>query len=228
MSSTATDIRSAAAARTDPAQPYVTYLGYDGRMELSGASVINAAAKIANALTSEFDCDPGQQVALHLPWHWQRVTWLLGIWSAGCVVVPQGSADCDLLVAGPQQAPDLTGNVIVVSMHPFGLPLGPDDMAALAPGAQDATIAVRTQPDQQVFIDDYSDALALDGHTQRQLLERARDIARPLAGVTRLGLHPDDSQWWLPALWPAVTGGSVILGQSGNDGFGSEPVDAVL
>ena len=57
MSSTATDIRSAVFARTDPAQPYVTYLGSDGRMELSGASVINAAAKIANALTSEFDCD---------------------------------------------------------------------------------------------------------------------------------------------------------------------------
>ncbi len=53
MSSTATDIRSAVCARTDPAQPYVTYLGSDGRMELSGASVINAAAKIANALTSE-------------------------------------------------------------------------------------------------------------------------------------------------------------------------------
>jgi len=46
--------------------------------------------------------------------------------------------------------------------------------------------------------------------------------------VTRLGLHPDDSQWWLPALWPAVTGGSVILGQSIDDGFGSEPVDAVF
>ena len=118
--------------------------------------------------------------------------------------------------------------MIVVSMHPFGLPLGPDDMAALPPGAQDATIAVRAQPDQQVFIDDYSDALALDGHTQGQLLERARDVARPLAGVARLGLHPNDSQWWLPALWPAVTGGSVILGQSVDDGFGSEPVDAVL
>ena len=71
-------------------------------------------------------------------------------------------------------------------------------------------------------------ALALDGHTQRQLLERARDVARPLAGVTRLGLHPDDSQWWLPALRPAMTGGSVILGQAVDDGFGSEPVDAVL
>ena len=71
-------------------------------------------------------------------------------------------------------------------------------------------------------------SLALDGLSQRQLLERARDVARPLAGVTRLGLHQDDSQWWLPALWPAVTGGSVILGQSFGDGFGSEPVDAVL
>ena len=228
MSSTVTDIRSAVLARTDPAQPYVTYLGSDGRMELSGASVSNAAAKIANALTLEFDCDPGRRIALHLPWHWQRITWLLGIWSAGCVVVPQGGADCNLLVAGPKQASELTGNVIVVSMHPFGLPLGPDDMTALPPGAQDATIAVRAQPDQQVFINDYSDALALDGLSQRQLLERARDVARPLAGVTRLGLHQDDSQWWLPALWPAVTGGSVILGQSFGDGFGSEPVDAVL
>jgi uncharacterized protein (TIGR03089 family) len=206
-----TDIRGALLAREDPAQPFVTYLGAEGRMELSGASVANAAAKIANALSGEFDLQAGDCVGVHIPWHWQRVTWLIGIWTAGCSVVPGGGEECDLIVAGPQEAAGLPGTVQVVSMHPFGMPLDQTAMAQLPPGIEDVTLAVRSQPDQQVFVDDHGSQLALDGLTQSALLAQGRDWAASLPDVTRLGIVPGPRQWSLPAIWPLVTRGSVVL-----------------
>ena len=206
-----TDIRSALLARRDPAQPFVTHIGSEGRMELSGASVANAAAKIANALIGEFDLQPGDSVGVHLPWHWQRVTWLIGIWSAGLTVVPGGGEECDLIVAGPKEAVGLPGGVQVVSVHPFGMPLDASQLAQLPPGVEDITLAVRAQPDQQVFTADYSQAIALDGSTQAQLLERGREWDRAHPGVARVGITQGSDQWWLPAIWPLVSDGSVVL-----------------
>ena len=205
------DVRSALLTRQDPAQPFVTHIGPDGRMELSGVSVANAAAKIANALAGEFGLEPGDSVGVHLPWHWQRVTWLIGIWSAGLTVVPGGGEECDLMVAGPQEAAGLPGDVQVVSVHPFGMPLDASQLAQLPPGMEDITLAVRAQPDQQVFSADHSQAIALDGLTQTELLERGREWDRAHPGVLRIGMTQGMDQWWLPAIWPLVSDGSVVL-----------------
>lgn len=211
------DIRGALLARSDLAQPFVTHIGPDGRMELSGASVANAAAKIANALTGHFDLQAGDSVGVHIPWHWQRVTWLIGIWSAGCTVVPGGGEECDLIVAGPQEAAGLPETVQVVSMHPFGMPLDAAAMAQLPPGIEDVTLAVRAQPDQQVFVADHSGELALDGLTQAEILARGREWAGQYPGVSRLGMVPGPDQWWLPAIWPLVTDGAIVLAEDMND-----------
>lgn len=205
------DIRSALLSRRDPAQPFVTHLGPEGRMELSTASMANAAAKIANTLGGEFDLQPGDCVGVHLPWHWQRVAWLLGIWSAGLVAVPGGGEECDLLVAGPQEATGLPGEVHVVSTHPFGMPLDAAAMAQLPPGAEDVTLLVRAQPDVQVFVADHSPDVALDGLTQIELLDRGRDVTTHNPGISRVGLTQGPGQWWLPAIWPLVSDGSVIM-----------------
>jgi uncharacterized protein (TIGR03089 family) len=211
------DIRGALSVRSDPAQPLVTHIGPDGRMELSGASVANAAAKIANALAGHFDLQAGDSVGVHIPWHWQRVTWLIGIWSAGCTVVPSGGEECDLIVAGPQEAAGLPGTVQVVSMHPFGMPLDAAAMAQLPPGIEDVTLAVRAQPDQQVFVADHSKELALDGLTQAELLTKGRAWAGQYPGITRLGMVPGPDQWWLPAIWPLVSDGAVVLAEDIDD-----------
>lgn len=223
-----TDVRGALISRIDPAQPFVTHLGVDGRMELSGASVANAAAKIANALSTEFDLQPGDGVGVHLPWHWQRVTWLIGIWTAGCVVVPAGGEECDLLVAGPTEAAGLPGSVQVVSTHPFGLPLDASALAQLPPGVEDVTVAVRSQPDQQMFVANYDDQLALDGLNQAQLLNLGREFASQHPNASRLGLTQGERQWWLPAIWPLATGGSVVLTDVLDDDIiQAERIDAV-
>lgn len=224
-----TDIRAALLSRSDPSQPFVTHLGPDGRMELSTASIANAAAKIANALVNEFDLEPGDSVGVHLPWHWQRVGWLLGIWSAGCVVVPGGGQECDLLVAGPREATGLPTPVSVISTHPFGMPLDAAAMAQLPPGADDVTLAVRAQPDSQLFIDDHSSQSALDGMTQTDLLERGRAFASEHREVVTLGLTQGSEQWWLPAIWPLVTDGSVVLADAFDEStLTSEHIDEVV
>lgn len=229
MSSAPTDIRTALLSRKDPAQPFITHLGEGGRVELSGASVANGAAKIANALAGEFDLQPGDTVGVHLPWHWQRITWLLGIWSAGCTVVPGGGEECELLVAGPHEAPGLPGSVQVVSIHPFGMPLDSVTAAQLPPGVEDVTLAVRTQPDQQIFVADYSSELALDGLTQERLLDQGRALAGEYPDVRRVGIIQGEHQWWLPAIWPLVTDGSVVIANASQTALmEDEALDALI
>jgi uncharacterized protein (TIGR03089 family) len=198
-------------------------------MELSGASVANAAAKIANTLVNEFDLEPGDRVGVHLPWHWQRVTWLVGIWSAGCEALPGGGAACALVVAGPREAAELAGEVQVVSTHPFGMPLSSEQQAQLPDGAQDVTLLVRAQPDQQLLVGDHSDRVALDGMTQQQLLNLGHTFAAEYPTATRLGITPGERQWWLPAIWPLVTSGSSVMGGPSEQGdMQAEHIDALV
>lgn len=229
MSSASSDIRTALVSRSDPGQPFITHLGEAGRVELSGASVANAAAKIANALAGEFDLEPGDTVGVHLPWHWQRITWLLGIWSAGCTAVPGGGEECDLLVAGPHEAAGLPGAVQVVSTHPFGMPLDAAAAAQLPPGVEDVTLAVRTQPDQQIFVADHSSERALDGLTQERLLDQGRVFAGTYPSVMRLGVTQAERQWWLPAIWPLVTDGAVVIADASQQpSMDNEALDALV
>ncbi|MGA0209102.1 MAG: TIGR03089 family protein [Candidatus Nanopelagicales bacterium] len=213
-----TDIRTALVARRDPSQPFITHLSVDGRVELSGASVRNGAAKIANALIDEFDLRPGDAVGVHLPWHWQRITWLLGIWSAGCTVVPGGGEECDLLVAGPTEAIGLPGTVHVISTHPWGMPLDAAAAAQLPPGIEDVTDLVRSQPDEQLNVADHSIQIALDELTQVEVLQMGRDIAAAYPGALRLGIGHGEYQWWLPAVWPLVTDGSAVITDGSDPG----------
>jgi uncharacterized protein (TIGR03089 family) len=229
MSNPPTDIRAALAARRDPSQPFITHVGVDGRVELSGASVRNASAKIANALVDEFDLGPGDAVGVHLPWHWQRITWLLGIWSAGCTAVPGGGEECDLLVAGPTEAIGLPGLVQVVSTHPWGMPLDAAAAAQLPPGVEDVTDLLRSQPDQQLYVDDHSSRVALDGLTQGQILQMGRELSARYPTALRLGIGQGEHQWWLPAVWPLVTDGSAVIADATEmQALAAESLDAAV
>jgi uncharacterized protein (TIGR03089 family) len=165
----------------DPAAPLITY--YDDatgeRIELSGATLANWAAKTANLLRDEFGALPGARVAVLLPAHWQAAAVLLGAWWAGAEVVlgnPNGRDGAD----GPElafttadrvaEADDLGADEIaVLSLDPFGRPA--DD---LAPGLTDYASHVRVHGDQFQPSGD-SGVFALSGRTADEVLAAARD-----------------------------------------------------
>lgn len=215
--------------RVGPGTPLVTFVDASRgeRVELSVTSIENAAAKIANALRSEYDLDQGARVAVHLPVHWQRAAWCAGIWTAGCELIigaaadgPE-AADADLHVAGPVEAVALAERglegIAVVSLHPFGLPVSD----GLPPGAQDATLVVRTQPDAYLYEPPHGGlpALVADGlgHlTGAEVLDLASQRAADWGlaqGGRLLADHrlPDPDAWLAALAVPMAANASVIL-----------------
>ena len=71
--------------RADPARPRLTH--YDdtagSRVELSGTTLANWAAKTANWLRDDLGVQPGDTVAVLRPPHWQTAGALLGAWWCG-------------------------------------------------------------------------------------------------------------------------------------------------
>lgn len=82
--------------RDNPARPLITF--YDdsegSRVELSGATLANWAAKTANWLRDGCDVSVGDGVHVALPAHWQTAGALLGAWWCGAHVLsdPAGAA----------------------------------------------------------------------------------------------------------------------------------------
>ena len=132
--------------RSFSGQPFLTSIDADGmRTELSGVTVLNAVAKNAGALVDEGDLAPGSTIAMHLPWHWQRITWTLAAWTIGAVVVPFGDVTtADLVITDRTTALSLpdADEPWVVSLHPLGLV-----EAGLPSSVIDATGLSRMQPD---------------------------------------------------------------------------------
>ena len=100
-------------------------------------------------------------------------------------------------------------------------------LAQLPPGVEDVTVVVRSQPDQQLIVEDHSKRIALDDLSQQELIERGLAFAAGMPDVTRLGLHQGEHQWWLPAVWPLVTDGSIVMADSTfDDVLANEGIDA--
>lgn len=178
---TLTDALLAPVLARDPARPLVTY--YDDatgeRVELSGATLSNWAAKTANLLRDECDLEPGGRVAVLLPAHWQTLAVLLGTWWCDGEVVgaPNGPdvvcCDVDRLdVARALGAPV----VVALSLHSLGAGL-----ADLPTGIVDYATEVRAHGD--VFAPDHPagaggpSGAALAGRSTDEVLTAARAAA---------------------------------------------------
>jgi len=157
----------------EPAGPRVTY--YDdstgARIELSGATLANWAAKTANLVRDEFGLTPGARVAVLLPAHWQTAAVLLGCWWAGTEVVLVGDQDAELTLATAARIDEAegAGEVAALSLDPLGAPM-PD----LPIGVTDFATSVRVHGDQ--FLPGGA-GVALDGLTVAQVLEQGRASA---------------------------------------------------
>lgn len=165
----------------DPAAPLVTY--YDDatgeRIELSGTTLANWAAKTANLLRDECDLAQGDRVAVLLPAHWQTLAVMLGVWWCGAQVCsdPTGVdvACCDaarLNVALDVKAPV----VVALSLNAFGVGL-----PGLPPGVIDYATEVRLHGDTFVPDEPAADTAAaatvLDGADAVTVLTLARSAA---------------------------------------------------
>ncbi len=147
--------------RADPVGPRITY--YDDatgeRIELSGVTLANWAAKTGNLLRDELGGGAGSRVAVLLPAHWQTAAVLFGVWWIGADVVldPAADADIALCTADRLEEADATGagEVAVLSLDAFGRPV-PD----LPIGVTDYATAVRVHGDQIVAEQNPGPALA--------------------------------------------------------------------
>jgi uncharacterized protein (TIGR03089 family) len=155
--------------RADPARPRITH--YDdaagSRVELSGATLANWAAKTANWLRDELDVQPGDPVAVLLPPHWLTAGALLGAWWCGAIVTasPVGApaahrrvahckmAHCKVALCKADQIADATGADELAALWLNGMGLngmGLDAMGtgiAVPPGVRDFASEVRVHGD---------------------------------------------------------------------------------
>ncbi|WP_197519508.1 TIGR03089 family protein [Mycobacterium sp. E2327] len=138
--------------RADPVGPRITY--YDDmtgeRIELSGVTLANWAAKTGNLLRDELGAGPASRVAILLPAHWQTAAVLFGVWWIGAEAVLESGAAADLALCTAERLDEADasvagGEVAVLSLDPFGRP-APD----LPIGVTDYATAVRVHGDQIV------------------------------------------------------------------------------
>lgn len=171
--------------RTSP-RPLITF--YDDatgeRVELSGVTTANWAAKAANLLRDECDLEPGGRVAVLLPAHWQTAAVLLAAWWCGAEVV--GDPDAADLVLCDAERLDLALSaapphaVVALSLHAFGTGL-----TGLPDGVLDFATEVRLHGDDFTpWAPVPGTAPALDGRPVDAVLADARARAAAL-GMSR-------------------------------------------
>lgn len=195
----------------DAARPLLTF--YDDstgeRVELSGATTGNWVAKVANLLVDGLDCQPGDQVAVLLPLHWQAAVVLFGAWTAG-IGVTDDPTDADVVFAAGTALPVALEaaplQVVGLSLRPLGgrlvdVPAGVLDFAGEVPLFGDVAAAVPLP------------GAAFGGRSEADLVARARDAAGHAPGervLTTVGYGTVDGLI-NGLLAPLAAGGSVVL-----------------
>lgn len=146
LNDTLTDALLGPILARDPAAPRITH--YDdstgARIELSGLTLANWAAKTANMIRDEFGLAPGARVAVLLPAHWQTAAVLLGCWWAGTEVMLHPNADAELALVSAARIDETAdiAEVAALSLDPMGgpvrdLPVGITDFATSVRGHGD-------------------------------------------------------------------------------------------
>ncbi|HZS22802.1 MAG TPA: TIGR03089 family protein [Pseudonocardiaceae bacterium] len=129
----------------DPASPRITH--YDdaagSRVELSGTTLANWAAKTANWFRDELDIQPGDPVAVLLPPHWQTAGVLLGAWWCGATVVTS-AAGAAVALCGVAQISEVTESEELVAVGLDALGRG---ITGLPPRVRDFATEVRVHGD---------------------------------------------------------------------------------
>jgi uncharacterized protein (TIGR03089 family) len=180
--------------RADPARPRITHYDDDAgsRVELSGATLANWAAKTANWFRDELDVQPGDTVAVLLPPHWQAAGVLLGAWWCGARVTTS-AAGAAVALCGVDRIADAAEADELAALSLDALGMG---VAGLPPGVRDFASEVRVHGD--------TFAPGGPGPEDGTVLTSARTRA------TALGLAPGDRLLCTTG-WDASVPGEVLL-----------------
>jgi uncharacterized protein (TIGR03089 family) len=197
---TVTDALLAPVLAADARRPLITF--YDDatgeRLEFSGETLANWVAKTANLLRDECDVEPGTQVTVALPAHWQKAVALLGAWWCGAHVVEAGAAAVALVDA---EHLDATADLVVgFSLDAFGRPL-----AELPADAVDYASEVRMHGDHFTPDPVAGADPALGTHSVDDLVERSRRRAAELG-------YGADTRLLSTADWPVAADGGLVDG----------------
>ena len=197
----------------DRSQPFLTWYedthGY--RVELSLATLLNGVAKCAGLLRDEYDIQPGDIVALHLPMHWQRAVWLGACWSVRAIAAPDYAGKAQLAIVG-QGTPssELALDVLEVDLSPLALPARnhPDIFAPIsAPALGDPAMLL-------------ADGTVLDAGEVMSVAQVLADAWRLGKGGRLMAVDPvpdahtglGTATGWLAALAvPLIVDGSVVI-----------------
>lgn len=180
--------------------PVLTAYDHGARTELSAVTLANSVAKAANALVDEADIEPGDLVAVDLPWHWQRCVWLLACWSAGATVhLGRDGEHSRLQLVGPSSEASIHGveSTWVVSLHPLGMPL-----AGAPTGVEDAVLLARAGADD--FFAPEIAGPALSGLGQQQAVDLVQGVLADHGPGTRLLIPGELADPTLSALVLAI------------------------
>lgn len=137
---------------TEPAAPRVTVYNEDtgARLDFSGITLDNWAAKVANMLREESGLDAGATICIDLPPSWQSIVIALGALAAG--ITPHFGATSDhpeseALFVTPDHTVSGDVDTYLVTDDPFGR--GVEECGATLPdGAIDFAPTVRFYGDQ--------------------------------------------------------------------------------
>ncbi|HEX6470484.1 MAG TPA: TIGR03089 family protein [Streptosporangiaceae bacterium] len=218
-----------------PAAPLVTF--YDDatgeRIELSGKTFGNWVAKTANLLVDGLGAQPGDEVVLALPPHWQTAVWLFACWSAGLIAAPveipldpeapgvDAAAVLAVTEADLPRALETGGaqEIVGLSLHALGGPL-----RDCPPGVTDYAVEVRSYGDHfepPVSVKPDTPALRVMSITltAAEVVAEALSYAHEhrLDATTRvLTTGPYHTAEGLSAglLAPIAAGGSVVVGRN--------------
>jgi len=198
-------------------QPFVTWHGGLGRIELSVTTYVNAVSKAGNFLVEGLMLDESSSVRVELGRHWQSSVWLGALMVAGIQVTD--SPDADVTIATKDWCADWNDDpekLVVVTRDPFGMPDRDIDENFVNASAQVRMFGDYFSPSWLVNAHDVAIKSAHFTHTWEQLNQLAMDIAGQfnLAEGSRYGLQDSGSleqQVALQVLMPLLHGCSVVL-----------------
>ena len=213
----------------DPTTPRLTIYdeNTDARLDFSGTTLDNWAAKIANMLIEELDLTEDSLISIDLPPGWQAVAIALGALAAGIPITLFDATTSDVVfiaenaIESETACPgEYSGDVVIVTNDPFGRGVE-ETGGTLLPGAIDFGPTVRFYGDQfaqptRSLVDIVVDVLP-------QSLRRFSPASRVL-----IQGWADRLDFVSKVLAPLAAGGSVVIATGDPDRLTPERLDKIV